>query len=79
MPFAGIDVTLSIERLVLTEFGIEDHRRQARSGTGAGNGMERCSAPIWMGRQRIEYLPELEAAADRADDFFVIDSAARRQ
>jgi hypothetical protein len=55
---AGVDVTLPIERLMLAEFGIEDHRQHARSGTGAGNDMERRRGlSDFLARSAGEFLP----------------------
>jgi hypothetical protein len=32
MPFAGIALALPVQRLVLAELGVQDHRQQARPG-----------------------------------------------
>src|SRR5690349_1232590 len=41
-PLAGIHLALAIERLVIAEFGIEDHRQQVRARAATGNRMEWC-------------------------------------
>lgn len=39
--FTGEALGLAVERLVLTEFLVRDHRQQAGAGEGAGDDMER--------------------------------------
>jgi hypothetical protein len=38
---AGIAFALPVERLVLAELGVKDHRQQARPGPGPGDDMKR--------------------------------------
>jgi hypothetical protein len=41
-PFAGIAGALPVQRLVLAELGIEDHRQEARPGTSPRDRVEGC-------------------------------------
>ncbi|KAF2174632.1 hypothetical protein K469DRAFT_686407 [Zopfia rhizophila CBS 207.26] len=41
-PFAGKGLALAVQRQVLAELGLQDHRQQVRPGPPAGDGVEWC-------------------------------------
>jgi hypothetical protein len=56
--FAGVNRTLPVQRLVLAELGVEDHRQQTRPSTGPRNRMERRR---WLGNPLARAAGELLA------------------